>query len=308
MRKQLQLLWSILLLFFFVDSTFSFNIQNALCSGNKCKHRLQPLRQERIQLSCIRKEAYLSHMRLSPSCLYSQTTDNDSDVSKTSNDSNNDDITKRTISAAPIKNESIEINSSNSKNDENSNTNPAAKTNTVNQRLMAELQAATDAEKGPKTAIGQKFKDNFRYTEKTDEEREAALEDARDLNGVNPTVTILASFFAFGMAFAFWTATQFLGDLFLTHPVSPDAPYAFARAASVFRNVVMGLSSLASGFSLVSGLGVFLLGVRVAYGVFTGELDPTPITKPGRLKPEEVEIPNVWDLMMNKKPNKRGRR
>lgn len=43
-------------------------------------------------------------------------------------------------------------------------------------------------------------------------------------------------------------------------------------------------------------------------GVFTGELDPTPVTKPGRLKPEEIEIPNVWDLMMNKKPNKRGRR
>eukprot|EP01083_Nonionella_stella_P193421 714417_1 len=68
------------------------------------------------------------------------------------------------------------------------------------------------------------------------------------------------------MAYAFWTATQFLGELFLAHPVSADAPYAFVRSASVFRNVVMGLSSLASGFSFVSGLGVFLLGVRVAYG------------------------------------------
>lgn len=183
-----------------------------------------------------------------------------------------------------------------------------AKTNTVNERLMAELQAATDAEKGPKTAIGKKFQDNFRYSEKTDEEREAALEAARDLNGVNPTVTILASFFAFGMAYAFWSATQFLGELFLSHPVSADAPYAFTRMASVFRNVVMGLSSLASGFSAVSGLGVFLLGVRVAYGVMTGELDPTPITKPGALRNDEIEIPNVWDLMMNKKPNKRGRR
>jgi hypothetical protein len=43
-------------------------------------------------------------------------------------------------------------------------------------------------------------------------------------------------------------------------------------------------------------------------GVTTGELDPTPITKSGIMKNEEIEIPNVWDLMMNKKPNKRGRR
>eukprot|EP00551_Chaetoceros_affinis_P004641 CAMPEP_0203679992 /NCGR_PEP_ID=MMETSP0090-20130426/37732_1 /ASSEMBLY_ACC=CAM_ASM_001088 /TAXON_ID=426623 /ORGANISM="Chaetoceros affinis, Strain CCMP159" /LENGTH=288 /DNA_ID=CAMNT_0050547863 /DNA_START=27 /DNA_END=893 /DNA_ORIENTATION=+ len=231
--------------------------------------------------------------------LFSQSTDNDSSVA-----SSEDEI-KRKLSAAPIKNESIDINSSSKSVKVET---PLAKTNTVNERLMAELQAATDAEKGPKTAIGKKFKDNFRYSDKTDEEREAALEAARDLNGVNPVITILASFFAFGMAYAFWSATQFLAALFLSHPVSADAPYAFSRMASVFRNVVMGLSSLASGFSAVSGLGVFLLGVRVAYGVMTGELDPTPIKKPGALRNDEVEIPNVWDLMMNKKPNKRGRR
>ncbi len=192
--------------------------------------------------------------------LNSQSTDNDTDIK-----SGEGEI-KRKLSAAPINNESIDINSSSSKPKEVEKS--VAQTNTVNERLMAELQAATEAEKGPKTAIGKKFRDNFRYSDKTDEEREAALEAARDLNGVNPVVTILASFFAFGMAFAFWSATQFLGELFMSHPVSPDAPYAFSRMASVFRNVVMGLSSLASGFSAVSGLGVFLLGVRVAYGEF----------------------------------------
>jgi hypothetical protein len=209
----------------------------------------------------------------SQSVLYSQSTDNDTG-------SNIDDEIKRKLSAAPLQIDSIEIKTSkksidgadgaNNGNDNNGSSD--AKTNTVNQRLMAELQAATDAETGPKTAIGQKFKDSFRYTEKTDEEREIALEAARDLNGVNPTVTILASFFAFGMAFGFWAATQYLAALFLSHPVSADAPYAFSRMASVFRNVVMGLSSLASGFSFVSGLGVFLLGVRVAYGKFTLEM------------------------------------
>lgn len=199
----------------------------------------------------------------STTTLYSQSTEDDT-TNLSSTNTRNDEI-KRTISAAPLQNDSIEIKKDNTDTTSSINK-PSAKTNTVNERLMAELQAATEAEKGPKTAIGEKLKASFRYTEKTDEERQASLEAARDLNGVNPTVTILASFFAFGMAYGFWIVTQFLGELFLSHPVSADAPYAFARMASVFRNVVMGLSSLASGFAAVSGLGVFLLGVRVAYG------------------------------------------
>ncbi len=210
----------------------------------------------------------------------------------------------RSISAKTIDQETIEIKSSSPSPVQEKS---SAKTNTVNERLMAELQAAAEAENGPKTKMGEKFKGAFRYSEKTDAEREAALEAARDLNGVNPIVTILASFFAFGMAFGLWSLTQFFAEAFLTHPVPVDAPYAFVRAAGVFRNAVMGLTSLASGFAAVSGLGVFLLGCRVAIGVFSGELDPTPIKKPG-LKNDEIEIPNVWDLMMNKKPNKRGRR
>lgn len=219
--------------------------------------------------------------------------------------SDTEDRSSRSISAAPLQNDQIEIELSPAPKATEENS--AAKTNTVNERLMAELQAATEAERGPKTKMGERFKNSFRYTEKTDEERELALEQARDLNGVNPTVTILASFFAFGMAYGLWSLTQFLAELFLTHPMSPDAPYAFTRIASVFRNAIMGLTSLASGFSLVSGLGVFLLGVRVAYGVFTGELDPTPIKKPG-MKNNDIELPNVWDLMMNKKPGRKSRR
>ena len=217
---------------------------------------------------------------------------------------------QRSIGVAPLNNNQIEIQGDTKEKEE---TKSSAKTNTVNERLMAELQAAAQSEKGPKTSTGKKFADSFRYSDKTEEEREIALQQARDLNGVNPTVTILASFFAFGMAFGLWSLTQFLGDLFLSHPVSADAPYAFSRIASVFRNAIMGLSSLASGFSLVTGLGVFSLGVRVAYGVITGELDPTPITRSsagnlGGSSRKDLNVPNVWDLMMNKKPNKRGRR
>lgn len=223
------------------------------------------------------------------------------------NSIDNDDV-KRSISAANLPTSQTEIRLN--RDDDTAKSSPgAAKTNTINERLMSEVEAATQAEKGPKTKLGKTFKGTFRYSDKTDEERELALEEAKDLNGVNPTVTILASFFAFGMAYGFWGATQYLADLFLTHPVSADAPYAFARAASVFRNIVMGLSSLISGFSLVSGIGVFLLGVRVAYGVATGELDPTPIRVNNGRKNDDIEIPNVWDLMMNKKSGrKRDRR
>jgi hypothetical protein len=207
----------------------------------------------------------------------------------------------RTISAKARQNNTIEFKSSDPIKDEPST---AAKTNTVNERLIAELQAAANAEKGPKTKVGEKFKGAFSYSDKSDAERLASLEAAKDLNGVNPTVTIIASFFAFAMAFGLWSLTEYLAALFLSHPPPADAPYAFIRAASVFRNAVMGLISLASGFAGVSGLGVFLLGVRVAYGVMIGELDPTPIKKAS----DDVEVPNVWDLMMNKKPNRKSRK
>jgi len=176
----------------------------------------------------------------------------------------------RSISAAPLGNDTIEIKQSTPTSTEEPPS--SAKTNTVNERLLAELQAATDAENGPKTRMGERFKNSFRYSEKTDAEREASLEAARDLNGVNPIVTILASFFAFGIAFGLWSLTQYMAGMFMSHPMSADAPYAFVRAASVFRNGAMGLISLASGFTFVSGLGVFLLGVRVAYGEFLFKL------------------------------------
>lgn len=183
-----------------------------------------------------------------------------------SDQSDGNDLTSR-ISAKPKEDKSLVISSTDIAKLKD-NQLETAKTNTVNERLLVELQAAADAEKGSKTAFGEKFKGAFKYSDKSEEERALAIEEARDLNGVNPTITILASFFAFGMAYGFWWLTGFLGALFISHPLSDDAPYAFTRIAAVVRNAVIGLSSLASGFSFVSGLGVFLLGVRVAYGEY----------------------------------------
>ncbi len=50
-----------------------------------------------------------------------------------------------------------------------------------------------------------------------------------------------------------------------------------------------------------------LFRCKLYVGVFTGELDPTPIKKPG-MKNADIELPNVWDLMMNKKPGRKSRR
>jgi hypothetical protein len=88
------------------------------------------------------------------------------------------------------------------------------------------------------------------------------------------------------------------------NPVNTDI-YFVQRVSGVFRNIVMGLSSLASGFFGVTGLGLFLLGIRVAVGVLNGELDPTPLKKTLKDK-DELDLPNVWDFMTNKKPGRRG--
>lgn len=72
----------------------------------------------------------------------------------------------------------------------------------------------------------------------------------------------------------------------------------------MIHNIISIISNSYHDF-IISKLSSLFLFMK---GVFTGELDPTPITKPGRLKSDDIEIPNVWDLMMNKKPNKRSRR
>eukprot|EP00977_Amphora_coffeiformis_P029402 scaffold40415_cov168-Amphora_coffeaeformis.AAC.1 len=165
----------------------------------------------------------------------------------------------------------------------------AASTRTVNERLLAELQQAADKEKyGNRSELTKKFSLDMFQSTKTDEERRLAIEEARNLNGVNPVVTGVASVVALAAAFGLWIATTKLGVFFATHPVDSDW-YVVQRSTAVFRNVAVGLVSLAAGFCGVTGLGIGLLTGRVAVGVVKGELDPTPLpTKPG----DEVQLPN----------------
>ena len=179
-----------------------------------------------------------------------------------------------------------------------------AATGTVNERLLQELEQAQQAEKyGTRSKVGKKMGLDSFQSQKTDEERQAALEQARNLNGVNPVVAITGSLFALAVAAALWTGTNALAEFFALHPIESDV-YFVSRLSAVFRNVVMGLMALASGFFGVTGMGILLLGVRVAYGVMQGELDPTPLKKT-KQEADALELPNVWDLMMNKKKRRK---
>mmetsp|Transcript_10949 Transcript_10949/g.31770 ORF Transcript_10949/g.31770 Transcript_10949/m.31770 type:complete len:310 (+) Transcript_10949:148-1077(+) len=191
----------------------------------------------------------------------------------------------------------------------NSSSSTAA-TNTINERLMAELRQAEQTERFGSKGKKMGLVDGYGRARKTDAEIQAAIAEARDLNGVNPIVAILGSFFAFGVAGALWVVTNKLGGFFASHPPETEV-YFVLRTAQVFRNVVMGMISLASGFFGVTGLGIFGMGVRVAYGVMKGELDPTPIknnksSSAAASKKETVDLGNMMDLMMNKKPGRRG--
>jgi hypothetical protein len=179
-----------------------------------------------------------------------------------------------------------------------------AATRTVNERLLEELSAASKKEKyGARSTMGKKLGLDSFESSKTDAERAAAIQEAQNLNGVNPIVALVGASFALASAGGLWILTNYLANFFAMHPVTTDV-YFVQRVSGVFRNIVMGLSSLASGFFGVTGLGLFLLGIRVAYGVLTGELDMTPLKK--TLKEDVVDLPNVWDFMTNKKPGRRG--
>lgn len=138
--------------------------------------------------------------------------------------------------------------------------------NTVNARLLDELNNSIATNKNPETKIkALKNIAGFFSSTRTEEERQLALEEAKDLNGVNPFACIAASVVCFVLAAGLWAATNFLTGLFVMHPIQTDI-YAIQRFAAVFRNVIVGITSLGAGFSGVTGLGLAALGFRVAYG------------------------------------------
>jgi len=106
------------------------------------------------------------------------------------------------------------------------------------------------------------------------EDQKRIVRQEVDLNGVDPLTCILGSIPTAALSYGFWTFTGSAAEWFVTHPIETDF-YPAQRLGTVFQTAMVGLSSLAAGIFGFTALGIFLLGLRVAAGVASGELDPS---------------------------------
>lgn len=94
-----------------------------------------------------------------------------------------------------------------------------------------------------------------------------------DLNGINPLIPLVSSIVPFGMTYLGFQLSAYLTANFAIQFLTSDI-YTLRRVAIVARNVLVGMTTLATTFSGVIGVGLFTLGVAVAVGVLKGDLDP----------------------------------
>ena len=104
-----------------------------------------------------------------------------------------------------------------------------------------------------------------------------------DLNGINPVTTILFSAFPAVVCYLLTMLTTYLTAHFAVQFLSSDL-YPVQRLAVVVRNLVVGLTTLASGFCGIISVGLFALGATVALGVIKGELDPNAENPTGKVE------------------------
>src|SRR6056300_124528 len=131
------------------------------------------LQSSAVQASLRRQDSFV--VRLS-----SEDDSSTSSSSSSSQVSSVDSVEKR-FSAASTEKSEILITPGQTKDD---GIPSKAATGSVNERLMSEIQSSVDKEKYGSGKNRDLFKE-FR-SEKTEEERQRSIEEARDLNGVNP--------------------------------------------------------------------------------------------------------------------------
>ncbi|CAE7033036.1 SLC2A3 [Symbiodinium natans] len=110
------------------------------------------------------------------------------------------------------------------------------------------------------------------------EEQKRIVQQEVDLNGIDPVACFLGAAPVAALSYGFWTFTSRSAEWFYNHPVESDF-YPVQRLGLVFQAAVVGLSSLAAGIFGFTALGILLLGVRVSFGVMSGELDPADKSK-----------------------------
>eukprot|EP00931_Biecheleriopsis_adriatica_P007532 TRINITY_DN108805_c0_g1_i1.p1 TRINITY_DN108805_c0_g1~~TRINITY_DN108805_c0_g1_i1.p1 ORF type:complete len:281 (-),score=56.63 TRINITY_DN108805_c0_g1_i1:46-888(-) len=125
----------------------------------------------------------------------------------------------------------------------------------------------------------------------TEDQKRIVQQDV-DLNGVDPVACFFGALPVAGLSAGFWTFTGRAADWFVSHPVETDF-YPAQRLGYVFQAAIVGLSSLAAGIFGFTALGIFLLGIRVAFGVATGELDPK---KQGQSSEKRSTAETVFDV------------
>lgn len=135
-----------------------------------------------------------------------------------------------------------------------------ARSNSLGRRLRDRL-AEDIAEQ--KAAVG---------TVPTEEQKQIQRETV-DLNGIDPIACLAGAVPTAALSYGFWTFTGSAAEWFVEHPIETEF-YPAQRLGIAFQTALVGLSSLAAGIFGFTALGIFLLGVRVALGVASGELDP----------------------------------
>lgn len=83
------------------------------------------------------------------------------------------------------------------------------------------------------------------------------------MSDVNPVVAVLSSVVTLVAAFYMWQFTTFLATSFAEHPFQSDF-YPIQRFSSLMRQIVVGGSSLFTGLTAATGIGVGALGIYVA--------------------------------------------
>lgn len=118
-----------------------------------------------------------------------------------------------------------------------------AQMSTINAQLLAEIEAA---------------KGSIRLEAPQIEVREEV-----DISDVNPVVAMTSSVATVCAAYFMWKFTTFMTISFAEHPFQSDF-YPIQRFAGLIRQVVVGASSLLTGLTAAAGIGVGVLGVKVA--------------------------------------------
>eukprot|EP00640_Fibrocapsa_japonica_P002763 CAMPEP_0113940572 /NCGR_PEP_ID=MMETSP1339-20121228/6679_1 /TAXON_ID=94617 /ORGANISM="Fibrocapsa japonica" /LENGTH=243 /DNA_ID=CAMNT_0000944447 /DNA_START=60 /DNA_END=791 /DNA_ORIENTATION=- /assembly_acc=CAM_ASM_000762 len=122
-----------------------------------------------------------------------------------------------------------------------------------------------------------------------------------DLNGIQPFQAILGSLLAAGLSFGAWKFTNAMTIIYANQSakLAQSDILMVSRMTGFMRQVIVGSGSLATGVFGFTSLGMLLMGVRVAYGVAKGELDPTYVDPEKEKK--SIDLADVNEVLSKTK-------